>query len=195
MALAVIKWKQSKSKISLHSIFFFFIWHRKGGGPVSLLHFLVINKDSSNYTDSEQESLMLVFLWGWIECYRDPNGNSSLFPVSSCYISFRGLPPARRDKAGPFIPVPLHKSSHQLKAHYWSPDPSITEGRGDWWTTRLSLCFLLQQKKQNDWFPLFGNNLMSIEHQSIKYSLLWEGPVMSWRRIGFWGEEDRYFLD
>lgn len=38
-------------------------------------------------------------------------------------------PPSPADRAEPFIPVTLHKNSHQLRAHYWSPDPSITEGR------------------------------------------------------------------
>lgn len=67
-----------------------------------------------------------------MESYPDPTGSSSLLPFSSCYVSFGALPPqppSPADKAEPFISVTSHKSNHQLRAHYWSPDPSITEGR------------------------------------------------------------------
>lgn len=56
--------------------------------------------------------------------------------------------PSSEDKAAPFIPATSHKSSHQLKSHEWSCDPSITEPKGDWWTMRLYLCFLLQKDKR-----------------------------------------------
>lgn len=82
-------------------------------------------------------------------------------------------PPCPADKAEPFIPVTSHKSSHQLRAHNESPDPSITEGRRRRMNNEAISAFPpWAQKRMIDFLcPA----IMCIRHQSIKYSLLLPG--------------------
>lgn len=75
------------------------------------------------------------------------------------------------DKTEPFILVTWHKSSHQLKAHYWSPDPSITEGgrETDEQPSYRCVSSFSRKKRMIDFLP---TAVMWIRHQSFKYSLL-----------------------
>lgn len=90
--------------------------------------------------------------------------------------------PSPADKAEPFIPVTSHKSSHQLRTHYWSPDPSITEGRRRRMNNEAISAFPTSagKKRMIDFLCLA---IMCIRHQSIKYSLLQGGDVL-WRSEG-----------
>lgn len=118
------------------------------------------------------------------EAQPDPTG--SLLPVSSCSASFGARPQqppnlSPADTAEPFISVTSHKSNHQLKAHYWSPDPSITEGRRRQMNSEAISVFPHSAGKKDDWF-LLCLAVMCIRQQSIKYSLLLVG--MSCDRVG-----------
>lgn len=98
--------------------------------------------------------------------------------------------PSHADKAEPFIPVTSHKSSDQLRAHYRSPDPSITEGRRRLMNNEAISAFppSAEKKRMIDFLCLV---IMCIGHQSIKYSLLQVGIscdgveenwILRWRR-------------
>lgn len=124
-----------------------------------------------------KESQTVLLLWeaGW-KATLIPLGALSLLPFSSCYVSFGALPPqppSPADKAEPFISVTSHKSNHQLRAHYRSPDPSITEGRRRQMNNEAISVFphSAEEKKRDDWFSLCLA-VMCIRRQSIKYSLL-----------------------
>lgn len=100
-----------------------------------------------------------VPLWGGLDSCTDPSGSYCLLPFMVCLLQGPATAPPptapspsspRASPTGPFIPVTSHKNGHQLRTRWWSPDPSIKAERGDWWTTRLCLCFLLTWEENSE---------------------------------------------